>query len=75
MVIQCEDEAAFSELMVSLDSSTAYSPYREQLLTLPTPNGLPGIPVTSGGNYTDENGQQWVCDEVRSEERRVGKEV
>lgn len=64
MVIQCEDEAAFSELMVSLDSSTAYSPYREQLLTLLTPNGLPGIPVTSGGNYTDQNGQQWVCDEV-----------
>ena len=28
------------------------------------PNGLPGIPVTSGGNYTDENGQQWICDEV-----------
>ena len=64
MVIQCEDEAAFSELMVSLDSSTAYSPYREQLLTLPTPTGLPGIPVTSGGNYTDQQGQQWVCDEV-----------
>ena len=64
MVIQCEDEAAFSELMVSLDSSTAYSPYREQLLTLPTPNGLPGIPVASGGNYTDPHGQQWVCDEV-----------
>ena len=64
MVIQCEDEAAFSELMVSLDSSTAYSPYREQLLTLPTPTGLPGIPVTSGGNYTDQNGQQWICDEI-----------
>ena len=45
-------------------TATAYSPYREQLLTLPTPNGLPGIPVTSGGNYTDQNGQQWVCDEV-----------
>lgn len=43
---------------------TAYSPYREQLLTLPTPNGLPGIPVTSGGSYTDSTGQQWVCDEV-----------
>lgn len=64
MVIQCEDEAAFSGLMVSLDSSTTYSPYREQLLTLPTPNGLPGIPVTSGGNYTDPQGKQWVCDEV-----------
>lgn len=45
-------------------TATEYEPYREQLLTLPTPNGLPGIPVTSGGNYTDENGQQWVCDEV-----------
>ena len=44
--------------------ATAYEPYREQLLTLPTPNGLPGIPVTSGGNYTDQNGQQWICDEV-----------
>lgn len=45
-------------------SSPDYEPYREQLLTLPTPNGLPGIPVTSGGNYTDPQGQQWVCDEV-----------
>lgn len=45
-------------------TATAYSPYREQLLTLPTPNGLPGIPVTSGGNYIDGTGQQWVCDEV-----------
>lgn len=45
-------------------SSPDYEPYREQLLTLPTPNGLPGIPVTSGGNYTDSTGQQWVCDEV-----------
>lgn len=45
-------------------TATAYSPYREQLLTLPTPNGLPGIPVTSGGNYTDPQGQQWVCGSV-----------
>lgn len=35
-----------------------------QTLKLQTPNALPGIPVTSGGNYTDESGQQWVCDEV-----------
>lgn len=25
---------------------------------------LCGIPVSSGGNYTDSNGQQWVCDEL-----------
>ena len=37
---------------------------KSQTLTLQTPNTLPGIPVTSGGNYTDENGQHWVCDEV-----------
>lgn len=35
-----------------------------QILTVSTPNGLSGIPVTTGGNYTDENGQQWICDEV-----------
>lgn len=32
--------------------------------TVSIPRTLPGIPVTSGGNYTDENGQQWICDEV-----------
>ena len=35
-----------------------------QTIALQTPNGLTGIPVTSGGNYTDPQGQQWVCDEV-----------
>ena len=37
---------------------------QSQTLTLSTPGGLPGIPVTSGGNYTDADGQQWVCDEI-----------
>ena len=46
------------------EKTLQYEPYREQLLTIPTPNGLPGLPVTSGGNYTDPQGQQWVCDEV-----------
>ena len=35
-----------------------------QSMVVSTPNGLPGIPVTSGGNYTDENGQQWISDEI-----------
>ena len=50
---------------------------KTQTLTLPTPNGLPGIPVTSGGNYTDSTGQQWVCDEINLERgvrvQRIGK--
>ena len=35
-----------------------------QILTINTPNGLCGIPVDTGGNYTDSTGQQWICDEV-----------
>ena len=27
---------------------------KTQTITIPIPNGLPGIPVTSGGNYTDK---------------------
>lgn len=35
-----------------------------QTFSLQTSNGLPGLPIDSGGNYTDSNGQQWVCDEM-----------
>jgi hypothetical protein len=43
--------------------ATEYEPYRGSQ-SLDIPRTLPGIPVTSDGNYTDENGQQWVCDEI-----------
>lgn len=50
---------------------------QSQTLTLSTPGGLPGIPVDSGGNYTDESGQQWICDEIDLKRgkyvQRVGK--
>lgn len=46
-------------------SPTAYEPYHEpQSLSIQTPTGLPAIPVTSGGNYTDADGQQWIADYV-----------
>lgn len=35
-----------------------------QSLTIATPDGLHGNPVTSNGNYTDANGKQWICDEI-----------
>ena len=41
-----------------------YEPYTHQSLTLATPNGLPGIPVKIGGNYTDSKGQKYICDEI-----------
>ena len=66
--------AQITNLQVEIGSAaTSYEPYKQpQTLTLKTPNGLPGIPVKSGGNYTDSAGQQWVCDEIDlSEEERV----
>lgn len=59
-------------------TATSYQPYREpQTLTINTPNGLCGIPVDTGGNYTDSTGQQWVCDEIDFERgvfvQRIGK--
>lgn len=45
------------------ETATEYEPYIEAQ-TVETSHSLPGIPVSSGGNYTDENGQQWICDEV-----------
>lgn len=62
-----KDETIDFETSIQLEigtEATEYEPYREQLLVLQTPNGLPGIPVTSGGNYTDPQGQQWICDEI-----------
>lgn len=48
----------------TINVSISDSGSQSQSLTLATPNGLPGIPVTKDGNYTDENGQQWICDEI-----------
>ena len=53
------------EYMLAVGDIKTYTPYVEpQSLTLQTPNGLPGVPVSKDGNYTDADGQQWVCDEV-----------
>lgn len=48
----------------SIDITVSDGADQSQQLSIQTPNGLPGIPVSSGGNYTDADGQQWVCDEV-----------
>jgi len=53
------------EYMFAVGDIKTYEPYHEpQSLTLATPNGLPGVPVSKDGNYTDSNGQQWICDEI-----------
>lgn len=44
--------------------ATSYEPYKGSTSYTFAPNGLPGIPVSVNGNYTDQFGQQWVCDEL-----------
>lgn len=57
--------AEFYDIMLNRgEIALPYGPYFNQSLTLSTPNGLLGIKVDSGGNYTDANGQQWICDEI-----------
>lgn len=48
----------------TINVSISDSGSQSQSLTLQTPNGLPGVPVSKDGNYTDSDGQQWVCDEI-----------
>lgn len=71
-----------SKLMLEIgeNPNPSYEPYHEpQSMDISTPNGLPGIPVSSGGNYTDADGRQWICDEVDFARgvyvQRIAKEV
>ena len=67
--------AEFYDIMFNLgDTPLPYEPYAEQSLAIQTPDGLPGIPVTSGGNYTDAEGQQWICDVVKEKDGVLGIE-
>lgn len=51
-----------TKFMLYQDGDGSWEPYTKQTLT--TPYTLPGIPVSSGGNYTDSNDQQWIADEI-----------
>lgn len=48
----------------TINVSISDSGSQSQSLTLATPNGLPGVPVSKDGNYTDADGQQYICDEI-----------
>ena len=59
------NEVVSNPMINAGSTALPYEPYKPaQTLIIPTPNGLSGIPVSSGGNYTDADGQQWVCVEV-----------
>lgn len=67
--------ATISDIMINAGNvAMPYEPYKTpQSAHLSTPNGLAGLKVSSGGNYTDASGQQWICDEIVRNERGTGK--
>lgn len=67
-----------SDFVVEVKNSMEGSATPQTLnITIPE-QGFYGIPVSSGGNYTDSSGQQWVCDEFdfanKKFIKRIGRE-
>lgn len=67
-----------NDLQIELgETATDYEPYNGSSIAIT--QTLRGIPVSEGGNYTDENGQQWICDEVDLERgvyiRRIAEDI
>lgn len=61
----CEVKTGTFYLQIEKGSTvTDFEPYKGSTATITTALPLCGIPVSKGGNYTDSNGQQWVCDEL-----------
>lgn len=57
------------------DTATDFEPYKGNIANITTALPLCGIPVSEGGNYTDGNGQQWICDELVYNADGTGKVV
>lgn len=60
--------------LASIDDAT-YEPYKATQATIPLTDSLRGIKVSEGGNFTDETGQQWVCDTLEKYADGSGKLV
>ena len=53
------DTSTWSDIQIEAGSEmTAFEPYITESY------GLPGVPVKKDGNYTDSDGQQWICDKI-----------
>ena len=58
-----QDIQTISDFVVEVKSSMGEGATQQTLdITIPE-QGFYGIPVRTGGNYTDSSGQQWICDE------------
>lgn len=69
-----EGVTQYTEIMLNEgQEALPYQPYGQSHYTINLTNQLRGIPVSSGGNYTDEEGQQYICDEIQiDQETKTG---
>lgn len=70
-----EGNTAPTEWAGSGFDTTGYEPYTGGTASLASVLPLCGLPVTSGGNYTDRSGQQWICDELIYRADGTGKVI
>lgn len=68
------DKTFYPRVSLGTAPSEFETPREAQAVEITHP--LRGIPVIDGGNYTDANGQRWICDEVDLERgvyvKRIG---
>lgn len=68
-------------LKIQIEAGTAATEYEQckVVQSVSADYTTSGIPVESDGNYTDSNGQQWICDEIDFERgvyvQRIGTTV
>lgn len=59
------EELIYTDVLLEKGTvKTAYELYSNKKIPILLTKDWCGIPVSSGGNYTDVNGQQWICDEI-----------
>lgn len=71
----CINDTIYPMIRRGTVKDNTYEPYKSTSSILSTPNGIAGVKVNSDGNYTDENGQQWICDEIVKYADGTGKMI
>lgn len=73
--VTCNNEVIYPMIRLKSTSDEFEKSKGSQTMSVPITNELAGIPVSSGGNYTDSNGQQWICDEIDLERGKLIKRL
>lgn len=74
------DTCTLKNILFNVGAQMPYEAHKKQTATIAMANGLPGVPVTGSGNYTDAHGQQWIADTLEYDadagtEKRIRRAV